>query len=159
MKRASTFNGTRRQFLVHSTKLAISGAALSTWPTFAALDKQQQAIEAQFGTQPINQGRVILTIPALAENGNSVSMKIDVESPMIKDDYVKSVHVFSEANPIPTMATYYFSPSSGIAHIQTRIRLSDTQNITAIAKMNDGSLWAGTTHTLVTIAACTNPWL
>jgi sulfur-oxidizing protein SoxY len=100
---------------------------------------------------------VTLEIPALAENGNSVPMTIDVDSPMTADDHVRSLRVFSEKNPLPQVATYRFSPTAGRARIATRIRLAGSQVITAIAEMNDGSLWSGSAKTIVTLAACIGP--
>ena len=36
----------------------------------------------------------------------------------------------------------------------TRIRLADSQTVTAIAEMSDGSLWSDSVEVIVTIAAC-----
>ena len=45
-------------------------------------------------------GRVQLELPLLADNGNAVPLKVSVDSPMTADDYVKSIHLFSERNPV-----------------------------------------------------------
>ena len=42
----------------------------------------------------------------------------------------------------------------GKAAFSTRIRLADSQNVVAIAELNDGSLWSDTVEVIVTIAAC-----
>jgi sulfur-oxidizing protein SoxY len=38
--------------------------------------------------------------------------------------------------------------------LSTRIRLSDTQTVVAIAEMSDGSFWSGSAEVVVTLAAC-----
>ena len=45
-------------------------------------------------------------------------------------------------------------PRAGRATFSTRIRLADSQKITAIAEMSDGSFWFDETDVVVTMAAC-----
>jgi sulfur-oxidizing protein SoxY len=99
-------------------------------------------------------GRVKLTLPPLAESGNSVPLKVQVESPMTAADYVKSIHLFSEKNPRPVIAQFHLNPRSGKAEISTRVRLAGSQQIVAVAVMSDGSSWAGTADVVVIAAAC-----
>ncbi len=107
-----------------------------------------------FGNRPIQPGRVALKLPALAENGNSVRMQVSVESPMTDADHVKTVHVFAEANPLPDIVRFELGPLSGLAQIETRIRVAAEQHITAVAELSDGTLWSGSAHIVVTEAAC-----
>ena len=84
-----------------------------------------------------------IELPELAENGNSVPLKLTVESPMTAADHVKAIYVFSEKNPVSNVVRFHLGPRSGVARVQTSIRLAATQRITAIARMSDGSLWSG----------------
>ena len=102
----------------------------------------------------IKAGRVKIELPELAENGNSVPLKLSVDSPMTATDHVKALYVFSERNPVSNVARFHLGPRSGAARVQTSIRLAATQRITAIARMSDGSLWSGTADVIVTQAAC-----
>ena len=102
----------------------------------------------------IKPGRVKIELPELAENGNSVPLKLSVESPMTSADHVKAIYVFSEKNPVSNVVRFHLGPRSGVARVQTSIRLAATQRITAIAKMSDGSLWSGAADVIVTQAAC-----
>ncbi len=52
------------------------------------------------------------------------------------------------------MATFHFSPASGVAEANTRVRLAATQNIMAVAKMNDGSFFTVSKQVKVTIGGC-----
>jgi len=102
----------------------------------------------------IKAGRVKIELPELAENGNSVPLKLSVDSPMTATDHVKALYVFSERNPVSNVARFHLGPRSGAARVQTSIRLAATQRITAIARMSDGSLWSGAADVIVTQAAC-----
>ena len=142
----------RRRFLT-----AGSGTVLISTLPATAWTSSEDAVAAQrkmFGDADIQTGRVTLKLPPIAENGYSVPLSIDVESPMTPDDYVKRIAVFAERNPLPNVAEFMLGPRAGYARVKTRIRMGGTQTITAIAEMNDGALWLGTAHTVVTLAAC-----
>ena len=142
---------TRRTFV-------ISAAAASVLPTlnaFATVDDATQAVDKILGGRLAQVGRVTLEIPPLVENGNLVTMKVSVQSPMTEADYVRAVHIVAEGNPLPNVVSFFLSPRSGRAAVTTRIRLGDSQRVRAIAQMSDGSFWQGDAATLVTLAACT----
>lgn len=122
--------------------------------SFAAQADLEQARRDLFGNRPVTEGRVLLQLPPIAENGYSVPLKVEIDSPMTESDYVKRVAILSPRNPLPLIAQYHFSPRSGRAHIDARIRMSGTQSIQAIAEMSDGTLWSGSQETVVTLAAC-----
>ena len=73
---------------------------------------------------------------------------------MTDKDYVKSVHVFADGNPLPGVVSYRFTPSSGKAAASTRMRLAQTQNIIAIAEMSNGNLHSTKSNIKVTIGGC-----
>jgi sulfur-oxidizing protein SoxY len=73
---------------------------------------------------------------------------------MTEQDHVKAVHLVSEGNPLPGVATFLFTPTSGKAEVQFRMRMAQTQNILAVAEMSDGSLWSATRQVTVTIGGC-----
>jgi sulfur-oxidizing protein SoxY len=148
------FNINRRQALTIGT-----GALLAATGGFAdiALADKKAADEmiAKFagGKTPIV-GKVNLDLPEIAENGNTVPMSVSVESPMTAQSHVTAVLVVADGNPRPDVAIFHFSPAGGVAEASTRIRLANTQNIIAVAKMNDGSVFMGTKQVKVTIGGC-----
>jgi len=107
-----------------------------------------------FGNRTITEGRVTLELPPIAENGHSVPLKVEVDSPMTEADYVKQIAILSPRNPLPLIGQFHLTPQSGRALVSTRIRMSGTQAIQAVAEMSDGSLWSGSMETVVTLAAC-----
>jgi sulfur-oxidizing protein SoxY len=122
---------------------------------FASPDQARQAIQTLVGDQTVQTGRVFIDVPPLIENGNSVVMTLRVESPMTVQDYVKSVHVLAEGNPLPNLLSAYFTPRSGRAQVMSRVRLAENQRVWAIAQMSNGNFWSGYADTLVTTSACT----
>ncbi|MEI6836665.1 MAG: SoxY-related AACIE arm protein [Alcaligenaceae bacterium] len=142
---------TRRVFVIG----AAAASVLPAVKAFATVDDATQAVDKILGNQKAKVGRVNLEIPPLVENGNLVTMKVAVESPMSEADYVRAIHIVAEGNPLPNVVSFYLSPRAGLAAITTRIRLGDSQRVRAIAQMSDGSFWQGDAATLVTLAACT----
>ena len=124
-------------------------AASATPETLAA------AIKEVTGDAPLREGKVKLDVPPLVENGNTVPLTVSVDSPMTTGDHVKAIHVFNEKNPQPNVGNFFLGVRSGRAQVSTRIRLADSQKITAIAKLSDGSFWSATADVVVTLAACT----
>jgi sulfur-oxidizing protein SoxY len=114
----------------------------------------QDAIREAIGETPIQKGKVTLDVPPLVENGNSVPCSVSVESPMTPTDYVKAIHIFNEKNPQPNVISVHLGPRAGRAALSTRIRLADSQTVTAIAELSDGTCWSGDFSVVVTLAAC-----
>jgi sulfur-oxidizing protein SoxY len=98
--------------------------------------------------------RVRLDLPVLADNGNSVTMKVAVQSAMTTADHVKTITLVSERNPVRNMATFYLGPRAGRAEIVSRLRLAGTQWVAAVAEMSDGTFFYAAERVVVTLSAC-----
>jgi sulfur-oxidizing protein SoxY len=142
---------TRRAVMAGGLAITLAPRAVSA----AADNDVSAAIRRITGGAPLREGRVNLDLPPLAENGNSVTMTVSVESPMTADDHVKSIHIVSEKNPIADVVKFHIGPRAGRARVSSSIRLATTQVVTAIAAMSDGTFWSGTAEVIVTLAACT----
>ena len=112
------------------------------------------AIRKVTGDAKINDGKVKLEVPPLSENGNAVALTVTVESPMTASNHVKSIHIFAEKNFQPNVMSVNLGPRAGRPTVQTRIRLADTQDITAIAELSDGTFWRDSANVLITLGAC-----
>ena len=149
---------TRREFLIFAAvSLAAPAAAEALLdPNLAASRKAafQEALRRVVGDAQVRRGRVKLQLPPLIDNGNSVPLSVAVESPMTAADHVKAIHVLTEKNPLPDVVSVALGPRAGRASLATRVRLADTQTVTAIAQMSDGSLWSDSTEVVVTLSAC-----
>ena len=146
----------RREVLKAASTLAGCGALLriAIRPARATPEMMRDAVRNAIGEAPVTKGKVKLDLPPIVENGNSVPCTVTVESPMTATDYVKAIHVFNEKNPQPNVISVKLGPRAGRAAFTTRIRLADSQTVTAIAEMSDGSCWSDDVDVIVTLAAC-----
>ncbi|MFU0505535.1 thiosulfate oxidation carrier protein SoxY [Pseudaminobacter sp. NGMCC 1.201702] len=141
--------------------LALSGGAavfammgLQVSSAYASAEETEKSIMEFTGGKTPEAGKITLTAPEIAENGNTVPITVNVESAMSGDDLVQSVIILADGNPNPAVATFNFTEASGAAAATTRMRLAKTQNVIAIAKMADGSVFVDKKQVKVTIGGC-----
>jgi sulfur-oxidizing protein SoxY len=146
----------RRDILKAAGVLAAGGALLriTVRPAAATPAMMADAVRDFVGESPVRKGKVKIDVPPLVENGNTVPCTVSVDSPMTATDYVKAIHVFNEKNPQPYVISVKLGPRAGRAGFTTRIRLADSQTVTAIAELSDGTFWSGDVDVIVTLAAC-----
>ena len=158
------FDERTRRILVIGTTLA-----LDKWEEFrlhvrAALAEGPQersvAFETAFkeltGDTIPDTALITLELPEQAENGNIVPYTLTVESPMTEQDYVKTLHLLSTANPNSKVASFHFTPQSGLAKVTGRMRLAKTQDVICIAELSNGMKVMGTTRVEVALGGCLN---
>ena len=145
---------TRRVFLLLGLVAGTARAQLP--PNIGEIRKKalDDAVRKVVGNHPVREGRVKLDLPPLIDNGNTVPLSVEVESPMTEADHVKAIHVFTERNPQPYVLTAHLGPRAGRARISTRARIADTGIVMAIAELSDGSFWSGSVKVIVTLSAC-----
>jgi sulfur-oxidizing protein SoxY len=146
----------RREVVQAAGALAGGGAVLrlSIRPAAATPEMMRDAVRKAIGEAAVNPGKVKLDLPPLVENGNSVPCTVAVDSAMTAAEHVKAIHIFNEKNPQPNVISVKLGPRAGRAEFSTRIRLADSQTVTAIAELSDGTLWSGALDVIVTLAAC-----
>lgn len=96
-----------------------------------------------FGDRPIaeNEGTVILLeAPDRAEDAAVVPLSIRTRVAQAPDRYIRKVYLVIDRNPSPVGAIFTFTPESGRADIDTRVRIEEYTTVRAIAEMNDGRL-------------------
>ncbi|MDW8443342.1 MAG: thiosulfate oxidation carrier protein SoxY [Acetobacteraceae bacterium] len=144
-----------RRTALLGTAGAVVAITMSPKPASASLQPATEAaIKKLIGDRKLNEGRVTLRLPPIAENGNTIPLTVVVESPMSAADHVKAVHVFADRNPTPDVASFHLTPAMGRAEVSTRIRLGQTQDVVAVAEMSDGSVFVGRQEVKVTIGGC-----
>jgi sulfur-oxidizing protein SoxY len=148
-------NITRRNALALSASAAaFAFAGLLPNPAKASPEDVDAKIKEVAGGAEPQSGRVTLTTPEISDNGNKVPIEVSVDSAMTGDDMVESISIFADENPSPDVITFHFSPMSGKAQANTRMRLAKTQNVVAVAKMADGSVFMDKKQVKVTIGGC-----
>ncbi|HVQ80609.1 MAG: SoxY-related AACIE arm protein [Pseudolabrys sp.] len=146
--------GATRRAVLLGTLAGSVAVTIRLEPAQATPERMRTAIRNVVGEASIRKGRVELEVPPLVENGNTVALSVAVDSPMTATDYVKALHVFNEKNPQPNVISVHLGPRAGKAKISTRFRLADSQMVTAIAEMSDGTFWSASADVIVTLAAC-----
>lgn len=145
---------TRRALLAAGSAGAFT-VLLQPWAAMAQPSAALQAAIDRFtGGAPVQTGRVTLAVDAVVENGNTVPVTVNVQSPMTAEQHVRRIAVFTELNPQPEVAVFHLFPASGRAQVSTRMRMASSQNVIAMAQMNDGSVWQHRVAVSVALAAC-----
>jgi sulfur-oxidizing protein SoxY len=137
-------------------QLGTAGLLWALWPSvpLASPEIVQQAIRQRIGDREPQPGGMTLTLPKIAETGNSVPLTVTVESSMSTEDHVLRIHLFVPGNPEPVASTYHLGVRAGRAQISTQIRLARTQTVLALAEMSDGSVRSDAASIVVTLGAC-----
>lgn len=124
-------------------------AALLPFAAATAAEETQKAgnwdlvKSSLFGNRPIadNDGTVILLeAPERAEDAAIVPLSIKTKVAQAPERYIKKVYLVIDKNPSPVGAIFTFTPESGRADIDTRVRIEEYTTVRAIAEMNDGEL-------------------
>jgi len=124
-----------------------AGAILMTGLPLRASAAGEDAIAAFTGGAEVGEGDIKLTAPEIAENGNTVPIEVSSGS-------ATEIMVLALGNPTPPVATFKFGPLAASRSASTRIRLAGTQDVVAIAKLEDGSFVKASTTVKVTIGGC-----
>jgi sulfur-oxidizing protein SoxY len=139
---------------------AVGGPALAqTRPTADAIDDPASDPEANAMWQQVRsslfQNRAITTpadavleleAPTRAEDAAIVPISVRTRVAQTDKRYVKKLYLVIDNNPSPVGAIFQFTPASGRADIETRVRVDAYTHVRAIAEMNDGQLYMSTRY-------------
>ena len=114
----------------------------------------QQMTAPLIGNSPLRHGGVKLELPALADNGHVVPLRVTVASPMTAAEHVTRIWLLSPRNPVTRMAVFYLGPWSGRAEVATRVRLAGTQEVVALVRLSNGEFLYAQAEVVVTESAC-----
>ncbi|KAI5916845.1 quinoprotein dehydrogenase-associated SoxYZ-like carrier [Thauera sp. 2A1] len=85
-----------------------------------------------------------LEAPARAEDAAIVPIALRAQFPQSDTRYIRRIYLIIDNNPSPMGAVFDFTPASGRAEIETRVRVDAYTHMRAIAEMNDGKLFMST---------------
>lgn len=151
----------RRAFFKNSAALA--GAAVVA-PTLLTTEAQamdvlpftlEMAMKEFTHGKEAKEGKIDLDVPAVAENGLALPVKVSVESPMTDDDYVKHLTILSSKAKDVRVARVNFTPLCGTAYYYTKCKLGGPENdIYAIAEMSNGDIYMVKKFVKANVAGC-----
>ena len=137
----------RRKVVI--TGAGIAATSLLPLNLLAQSDGQsaEEIIKEFTGGANIGSGDIMLTTPEIAENGNTVPISVESKKAI-------AIKILALGNPGPDVVTFKFGPLSATRSASTRIRLRKTQDVLAIAKLEDGSFIQDIQQVKVTIGGC-----
>lgn len=116
-----------------SDEILVGAASDKIWPMLK---------ESYFAGKNIEDNPVVkLEGPRRAESGAQVPVTLTVDSKLPNGNTIRKVYLFVDANPIPLVAIYNFTPLSGKAQISTRIRMETDSYVRVIGEAPDGKLY------------------
>ena len=133
---------------------AATGAVLLAPPIAIAEDIEAELVAGLFGMPAIQSDKLRLDMPPHFANGYTVPLALTVDSPMTEADHPRAIHILAPRNPFLRVATFHFTPGSGKAVLSTRIRLSEPQDVIAVAEMSDGTILMAKNWVEVEIDGC-----
>ena len=134
----------RRNLIATGSSAFALGAILSLPARASLVDEHTNAFT---GGADMGTGVIELDAPEIAENGNTVPISVSAPG-------AASIMLLAAGNPIPAVATFKFGPLSAARSGSTRIRLAKSQDVIAIAKMEDGTFQTAQATVKVTIGGC-----
>jgi sulfur-oxidizing protein SoxY len=123
---------------------AATAALLPAAPALAGVD---DAVATFTGGATPAEGGITLDIPEIAENGASVPVTVTAPG-------ATAIALFATANPNPGIASFTFGPLAARPVATTRIRLAQSQDVIAVAKLGDGTFVRTTAQVMVTVGGC-----
>ena len=99
---------------------------------------------------------ISLDVPVRAEDASIVPISIKTRFAQTPARYIDKVYLIIDNNPSPISAIFKFTPLSGRADIETRVRIDEYSHVRAIAETNDGQLHM-TTRFVKASGGCSAP--
>jgi len=87
---------------------------------------------------------VSLDVPVRAEDAAIVPISIKTRLPQTAPRHIDKLYVVIDNNPSPISAIFQFTPLSGRADIETRVRIDEYTHVRVIAETSDGQLHMAT---------------
>ena len=96
-----------------------------------------------FGDREILDGKEVVRVylALRAADAATVPVAVKAQIDQTAQRYVKTIYLIVERNPSPTAGVFHFTPDSGRAQVETRLRFEDYSHVRAVAETNDGKLW------------------
>ncbi|MGJ7506673.1 quinoprotein dehydrogenase-associated SoxYZ-like carrier [Variovorax sp. GT1P44] len=133
--------------------LLLFGVLGSAWGEIKTADNPdaspvwQKVRASLFKSRPIaaaSDDMISLVVPARAEDAAIVPIAIHTRMTQTPTRYIDKVYLIIDNNPSPISAVFQFTPQSGRADIETRVRIDEYTHVRAIAETNDGRLHMAT---------------
>ncbi len=134
----------RRQFLLAGAAVVPASLLRAAHAEEAMPTPEWDALRTLlFGDRIIaTEGAALPVLEAPPRAADAAVVPIALRSPFDQSParYVKTMYLVIDRNPTPVAAVFRFTPESGRAEVETRVRVEQYTYIRAIAELEDGSL-------------------
>jgi sulfur-oxidizing protein SoxY len=127
--------------------LVVSGFLAVGWAGELDTPQWLETRNALFKERPIQEGTdgvVQFEVPLRPDDAAAVPVLIKVKAGQPGGVLVKSIYVVIDRNPEPLAGVFQLGPASGLAEIQTRLRVETHSPMRAIVETSDGKLYMST---------------
>ncbi|MGD2139304.1 MAG: quinoprotein dehydrogenase-associated SoxYZ-like carrier, partial [Burkholderiales bacterium] len=76
-----------------------------------------------------------------ADDASTVPVMINGLIDQSQTEYIKTLYLIVDRNPMPTAGVFRFTPESGRVKLETRLRFEQYSFVRAVAELNDGRLY------------------
>lgn len=141
----SEWKVSRRTFLA-GAMASVAGLAVANEKAEPDPEKSQYWVpirQMMFGERELLDGRDVLRayLSTRADDATTVPVSIKAQIDQTPQRFIQAVYLIVERNPSPAAGIFHFSPESGRAQVETRLRFEDYSFVRAVAEMNDGKLY------------------
>ena len=142
----------RRRVLAGGAALAALRALPGRAAPFGLPDIPELA--AMLGGRAPRSERLVLDMPRIAEDGSAVPARLELPGPFAPGAHPATLALFSERNPVRTMAVLEYPLPVARVEFETRVRLNGSQRIVAVAMLADGTVYTAVTEVIDAASAC-----
>jgi sulfur-oxidizing protein SoxY len=133
-------------WLVLAAGVALAGPALANEkaePDPATSQYWGSIRTLMFGDREILDGKDVIRVylALRADDASTVPVAVKAQIDQTPERYIKTIYLLVERNPSPAAGVFHFTPDSGRAQVETRLRFEDYSHVRAVAETNDGKLW------------------
>lgn len=117
--------------------------------------QQSEAVKLSIGKARVSGEGPQLTLPLVAEDGSSVPLKISTDG--MGPLRIARLDILAPGNPTPQVAEFALGHGINRLNLATRIRLSESQTVVAVAHTDDGRAYVSERAVRVTTSGCIAP--
>ena len=147
LEEEESVNPTRRETLALGAAASIAAVVPVTAISAVDSDDVNALIDEFTGGAFVADGGVTIDAASLAENGNAVPVSVSAEGARV-------ILLIANGNPNPGVAKFRFGRLSASPMASTRIRLARSQDLIAIAELQDGRFVKARHPIEVTVGGC-----
>lgn len=108
------------------------------------------------GDAKLSDEALLMGLPLVAEDGSAVPLTVNAGLDPSRSP-IRRLAVFAPGNPTASVAEFDFGQEINTLNLSTRIRLSESQTVIAIAHMDDGRVMIAGRDVRVTTSGCIAP--